>query len=191
MNRRKIKSLATRENRDGYLLWVSRTKDEFDVPRGFLERLKQRIERLRRQHVDFVDDVDLIGCSARTHQCVLPQGPDLVDPAIAGTVDLDHIHVFPGIDRKGDFRGRVKSSVPLRRSVESFGENACGTSFANSSRPSKQVSMADSMSLNSPEQRLRGSILPNEIFERLGPISSGHDGVLRGFLLLACFLVRS
>jgi len=52
-----------------------------------------------REHVHFVDDVHLVAAAGRPHGDVLPQLADLVDAAVAGGVDLHHVHVLPGGDR--------------------------------------------------------------------------------------------
>src|SRR3546814_4326065 len=52
--------------RDQQLLRVGGREQELDVLRRLLERLQQRIERRLGQHVDFVDQVDLVA-AARGH----------------------------------------------------------------------------------------------------------------------------
>ena len=95
---RKIETLTSRQNRDGKLLRVGCAEDKLDVPWRLLQRFQQCVESLGRQHVHFVDDVDLVTRSAWTHGCVGSQLSNFIDPAIAGTVDFQNVHVFAGID---------------------------------------------------------------------------------------------
>ena len=62
----------------------------------------KRVEGLAREHVNFVDDVDLEPRPAGPHADVLPQLADFVDAAIAGAVDLQHVHVLAGADAAAD-----------------------------------------------------------------------------------------
>ena len=53
-------ALAARQHRHRHLVDLGRREDEFDVGRRLFERLQQRVEGVLREHVDFVDDVDLV-----------------------------------------------------------------------------------------------------------------------------------
>ena len=66
------------------------------------ERLQERVERLLREHVDFVDDVDLVPHAAGPHGHVLPQLANLVDAAVAGAVDFQHVDVVAGRHAEAD-----------------------------------------------------------------------------------------
>ena len=97
-HRCKVVSLTPRQHRDGNLVRVGRAEDELHMLRWLLQRLEQGIEGLARQHVDFVDDVDLEPCPAGPHVHVGSQLADLVNAAIAGPVDLQHVHVLAARD---------------------------------------------------------------------------------------------
>ena len=86
-------------------------KMNFTCARRLFERLQQGVERLRREHVDFVDDVDLVACPAGPKLHVLPQFADLVDAAVAGAVDLQHVDVLAGGDAPGRCRIRRTASA--------------------------------------------------------------------------------
>src|SRR5205823_1181428 len=91
-----VEPLAAREDCDRNLLNLGRGEDEFDVRRRFFERLQERVERLAREHVDFVDDVDLVPAAGRAGGDLLADGPHVVDAAVAGPVDLAHVDVVAG-----------------------------------------------------------------------------------------------
>src|SRR5207253_1442493 len=84
---REVEPLAARQDGDGDLVHLGGGEDELDVRRRLLKGLQQGVEGLLGEHVDFVDDVDLV---ARPGGAVLNVGPDvahLVDPAVAGGQD--------------------------------------------------------------------------------------------------------
>ena len=85
---RKIESLAPRQDGDRNLFRVGGAEDEFDVFGRLFERLEERVEGRRRQHVDFVDDVDLEPRAAGTDVDIRPQLADFLDTAVARAVDL-------------------------------------------------------------------------------------------------------
>ena len=109
-----IEPLATGKNRRQHLLRFGGGKKELHVRRRFLQRFQQRIERFLGQHVDFVDDVDLEPAMGRGVAAGFPQFADLVDAAIAGAVDLQHV--------QGDAVGDLAAVVaPLLLVLSSHG----------------------------------------------------------------------
>ena len=54
-----IEALAARAHRHRHLLDLRRREDEFHMLRRLFERLQQAVKRLFRQHMHFVDDIDL------------------------------------------------------------------------------------------------------------------------------------
>ena len=86
----------------GIFVGLGRAEDELHVLGRLFQRLEQGVERLAREHVDFVDDVDLEPRPAGANVDVLPQLADLVDAAIAGAVDFQHVDVAAGADALAD-----------------------------------------------------------------------------------------
>src|SRR5262249_60932587 len=60
-----IEALAARQNGDGDLANFRRREDELGVRRRLLQRLEQRVEGLRGEHVNFVENVDLVARADR------------------------------------------------------------------------------------------------------------------------------
>ena len=86
----------------GIFVGFGGAEDELHVLGRLFQRLQQGVERLAREHVDFVDDVDLEPRPAGPHADVLPQLANFVDAAIAGPVDLQHVDVVAGADAAAD-----------------------------------------------------------------------------------------
>ena len=74
------------------LLRLGRREHEHDARRRLLENLEQRVPRFAREHVRFVDDVDLVAIVAggRVHRA-LAQLARVVDAAVRRRVDLDDV----------------------------------------------------------------------------------------------------
>ena len=91
IHRAETEVLAARGDGGGDLVRLGRAQHE-DHPLGrLLERLQQRVEGLAGDLVRFVDDEDLVAVARRPVAHVLPQLAHLVDAAIGGGVDLDHV----------------------------------------------------------------------------------------------------
>ena len=96
------------ENRGKDLLRVGGAHDEDHVLGRLLERLEQRVERRRGEHVDLVDDVDLVA----THRGrVVDAGDDLlahvVHAGAGGRVELYDVRVLAGGDELALIAGAV------------------------------------------------------------------------------------
>ena len=88
----KVVALAARLDRRGNLVRLSRRENEDDARGWFLECLEQGVERLRCQHMHFIDDVDLIVSRRRRKFHGLAQVTNLVDAAVRRRIDLEYIH---------------------------------------------------------------------------------------------------
>ena len=86
-----IKALAARLDRRRHLVRLRRRKDENDMRGRLFERLQQRVERLCRQHVHLVDDVDLVASFGGRELHLLAQVPHLVDAAVRRRIDLEDV----------------------------------------------------------------------------------------------------
>ena len=76
----------------GNLVGLGGGEHEDDPRGGFFQNFQERVPGLPGQHVGLVDDIDLVVplLRGRIHG-TLAQLPGVVDPAIAGGVDLDHV----------------------------------------------------------------------------------------------------
>ena len=92
-----IEALAARQHRHRHLADFGGGENELGVRRRLFQRLEQRVEGRARQHVHFVEDVDLV---ARAHRRVADGVVDLahvVDAVVRGGVHLQHVEV-PALD---------------------------------------------------------------------------------------------
>jgi hypothetical protein len=86
-----VVALAARHHRRQHLLRIRGGEDELHVPRRLFERLQERVERVLREHVHFVDDVDLEPALHRPVRDRLHQVAHLVDLRVRRAVDLEDV----------------------------------------------------------------------------------------------------
>ena len=170
-----VEPLAAREDGGQDLLRVGRGEHELHVLGRLFEGLEQRVERRRREHVDFVNDVDLELGAGRGVLAGLAQLADLLDAVVAGAVDFEHVQRAAF----GDFLAArvVVVEIHLRAAgaIEALGEDAGDGGFAGAARAAKQVGVGDALLLDGVGQRLGDVFLAHHIAEALRPILPGYD----------------
>src|SRR5512135_381621 len=172
-------------DRGGNLLRFSRSKDKDDVRRWLLQGLKQRVEGLVREHVNFIDDVDLVLAAYRSILDGLAQLADVLDAAVRCSIDLDDVHrcACRRLDAGIAFaagRGRR----PLR-AIQGFGEYPCCRGLSDAARTGEQEGMGQSSRDYRVLKRPGYMPLAHNIFENLGPPFS------RQYLVTHCNLTSS
>ena len=166
----KIEALAAAEDCRQDLLRLGRREDELHVRRRFLERLQQRVEGGRGEHVHFVDDVDLEMPFARRVAHVIAQLAHLLDAVVARAVDLEHVEAIAA----GDLLAAVAHAAGRDRrpvhAIERLGQDARGGGFPDSARPDEEVGVREAVLLDRVLERARDVRLPDKIVERLRPV---------------------
>ncbi len=138
-----VKALAARQNGHGNLADFRGGEDEFDVWRWFFQRLEQRVESALRQHVHFVDDVDLCPHLDGRIAHALDDLAHVVDAGVGRRVHLDHVDV-PGLENR--FALRCKFRHLHRRAgriIEGTGNQAGGRRLAHAAHPRQHVGLRD------------------------------------------------
>ena len=174
--------LAARQDRQRDLAVLGRREHEHNLGRRLLERLEQGVPGLRRQHVDFVDDVDLVPVAGRGVTHGLAQLADGVDAAVAGTVDLQDVERAAG----GDFgAGGAAVAGPRRRpflAVERLGEEACHGRLAHAPQARKEIRVVDAVLRHGVLEGRDDRRLADDLLERLGAILAREDLIAQGQL---------
>ena len=150
----------------------------------FFQRFQQRVEGAFREHVDFVDDVDL---GAQLHWRIAHGVNDLahvVDASVRRGVHLDHVHVarFQNGFALGGHLGHVDGGAI--RIVESTGDEAgCGC-FANTTHACEHIGLGDAARRKSVGQGAHEGILANQVSKSFRAIFAGENAVTRCVLVL-------
>ena len=106
--RLEIELQAARQHGDRNLLRIGRRENELDVLRRLLERLQHRVERRLRQHVHFVDQVDLVAADGRRVARVVENLAHVVDAGVRRGIELEQIDEAARVDvdaRRADAAG--------------------------------------------------------------------------------------
>ena len=105
----------------------------------------------------------------------LAQLADLVDAAVAGAVDFEHVERAAF----GDFLAAriVVVEIHLRAAgaVQAFGKNAGDGGLAGAARAAEKIGVGDAVLLDGVGERLRDMLLADDIGETLRAILSGYD----------------
>ncbi len=105
-----VEALAARLDRLGHLVRMRGGQHEDDVGRRLLDGLEQRVERRRREHVDLVDDVDLVAALGRREEHAADDLlADVVDAGARRGVELVDVRVAP----LGDLDALLAGAVGL------------------------------------------------------------------------------
>ena len=112
-------------------MWLGGRENEDDVRRRLFERLEQGVERLLAEHMDLIDDEDLVNA-------FLGRNTDRIAHAV---------HVFNAIVRGGvefDDVERGTQRFPIHRIVDAVdhaGQNPRHRGFSNTPRTAEQIGM--------------------------------------------------
>ncbi len=143
-----IETLAARQHGDRHLADFGRREDEVHVLRRLFQRLQQGVEGVLRQHVHFVDDVDLVARGDRLVADAFDQLADVVHAGAAGGVHLHHVDMAVLGDggallaftagRDGDV------ALPVRAdAVQRAGDDPRGRRLADAADARQHVGMRD------------------------------------------------
>ena len=102
---------AAGEHRDRDLLRIGRRQHELHVFGRLLERLQHRVERRLGQHVDFVDQVDLVAPRRRRVARVVEDLAHVVDAGVRRRVELQQVDEPAGVDVGA--RGQMPQGVAV------------------------------------------------------------------------------
>ena len=172
-NAAEVESLAARVDGLGHLLGIRRGQDEHHMARRLLERLQQRVERSRRQHVNLVDDIHLVP-AARGRE--LHTADNLFAHVLhAGTTCSIQL-VDVGVLAVGNHHAVVTGSVRLRRGSVLAQKRLCQQArrggLARAARTGEQISMAYLILLNGVFDRALNALLADDVLEDLRPVFS-------------------
>ncbi len=166
-------------DRGGDFLQFGGGEDELDVLRGLLQRLEQGVERAGAEHVDFVNDVNLVASPGGAISGIAAQLADVVHAGIAGGVDFDDVNVLPlgngftGIafaTRRG--RGCIDAEA-----VQRLGQHAGRRCLAYAACAAEQERVVDPAAGNRVGQRRDDGFLADDFIECATAVLSSQDGI--------------
>ncbi len=167
---------AARQHRHGNLLRVGRGENELDVLRRLLERLQHRVECRLREHVHFVDQVDLVAADRRRVARVVENLAHVVDAGVRRGVELEQVDEATGIDvDAGCARSARRRGDAVGDAVEALGENPRDRRLADAARAGEQVRMVEPAAGERVGQGRDNMLLSRELCECLRPPLAGEN----------------
>ena len=175
-----VEALAARLDRLRDLVRLGRAEDELHMRRRLLHRLEEGVERRRRQHVDFVDDVDAELAAGRREAGARDQVARIVDAAVRGAVDLDDVEVLAAEDRLADRVALRERGVP----VEGAREDARHRGLADAARAAEEVGVGGAPRRDRVLERAGDRLLSDDLAEVARAVAAREDrvGLRRGAL---------
>jgi len=161
----------------GDLLRLGGGKDEDHARGRLLEHLQQRVPRLAREHVRFVDDVHLVAVVAAggVHRA-LAQVAGVLDAAVGRRVDLHHVErgaAAPDAQAARALAARF-AVVPLVLAVERHRQHARQRRLAGAAGTAQQVAVGHAPAGDGALQRSRHVRLHGDRGEGLGAVLAGE-----------------
>ena len=138
--------------------------------RRLLNELEQRVEGVRAEHVDLVDDVDPLSQLRWGGQRPHHKVACILDQAVAGGVDLDDVHGPALADRDAGRTGVTRLTIlaPIR-TVDGLGQDARGRSLASSTRTHEEIGVGNAVGHDGMAERGDDVVLTQNLAEALRP----------------------
>ncbi len=131
--------------------------------RRFFEGFEQRVKGRVGQHVDFVDDINLVAALVRGEGDLVAEAANLIDAAVGGGVDLNQVQGATFVDAHANGALVAGLTVLGIEAVHGLGKDARGARFARSARPGEQVGVANAPRAQRVEQRLGYVFLTDQL----------------------------
>src|SRR6476660_1182804 len=124
-----------------------------------------------------IQDVNLEPVPSRTIPRRFAQLANFINPAVGGSVDLNHIDRISSSNLRAGFThpARLRHRLLPRPAVQSHSQNAGDGRLPNSPMPAKNVPMGNPSLLNGVFKRTGNVLLPNHLRELLRPVFTCQD----------------
>src|SRR5216684_5911195 len=166
--------LAARPDRLRNVFGLGGGHHEDDVRRRLFQGLEQGVEGGVGDLVGFVENINLIAVARGTIPGGVAQFANLIDAAIGGGVDLDHVHgpagayFDTGFAHSTGFWRRIGG----RAAVERHGQNAGNRGLADTPVTAEDIAVRDALLLNGVFQGAGHVLLPDHLGKPLRTVFS-------------------
>ena len=158
-------------------------QDEDGMWRRLFQRFEEGIGSLLGDHVDFIDDVDLVARLVGSEVNFFPQLADFIDTAVAGGIHLDDIQGAALIDGTAHLAFIAGLALYRLQAVDRLGQDAPGAGLAGASGTAEEIGMGDVPAVDGIAQCLGNMLLTDYFRKGLGtPFAiknlGGHDALI-------------
>ena len=172
-----FKMLATGDDGRRNLVELGRGENEDRMGRRLFQGLEKSIERFSCQHMNFIDDNDLIPAVNGPVLDAFPERPHLIDAPVGSAVDLEHIHGAVFVDLFTEFTFVAGGGCGPGLAVQGLGQDSgCGR-FPDSPHPGKNISLCDPVVFDSILKSLDDGLLADHLLESLRPVLAGVNQI--------------
>ena len=158
-----VEALDAAQNRLRDLVDFGRRKDENHVGRRFFQRLEESVEGACREHVDFVDDENLVLADDGRVLHTFNHIADIIDAGVGRRIDFVNVHRVSA----GDILAAVALPTRVQRvrtlAVERTGEDAGASSLAHTTGAGKKECMMKTTALDGVLESLCDMFLTDHI----------------------------
>ena len=176
-----VEALRAADDGDRHLFRVGRGQDEDDVVGRLLHHLQQRVEGVRAEHVDLVDDVDPPSQLGRRGERPHHQLAGILYQAVAGGVYLDHVHGATLTHRHAGRAGVAWLAILAAvGAVDGLGQDPGGGGLAGAARPDEQIGVRGAVGGHRPAQGGDDRVLAEHLGETLRPPAAVERPMLVG-----------
>ena len=162
-----VENLATRQYCGNNLVFLGGGKYEFGVRRRLLQSFEECVESLLRQHVNLVDDVNLVTATLWRYVNLFHQLADVVNGVVGSGVELEHVEGGRGVERTAGIAFvacfHIVGDVGA---VDGLGQNTGASGFAHATRTAEEECLSQLVVLYGVFQRCGDMLLPYHRFER-------------------------
>ncbi len=175
-----IVALAPGQDGHRHLVGMGGGQDEDCVGRRLLQSLEEGVEGRVGEHVDFVDDIDLVRPLGGHVLDLLPQVPDFVDAPVGGAVDFQHVQGGAVGDLPADLAGVVGVGRGALLAVEGLGQDAGHRGLADAPGAAEQKSVGHPAGAQGVLQRPGDGLLAHHLLKVLGTPFPGQNLISHG-----------
>ena len=175
LNAAKIESLAAGNDGGEDLVDLGRGEDELGVCGRLLNGLEKGVPRALGEHVDLVDDINLVLGADREMLDVLAEFARLVDRGVRGGVDLDHVHIGFVCEGTAGFALAARLAVLRVFAVQGFREDTRDGGLADAARADEEVCVGDAAGPHGVFERACDMFLSDHVGESLRTPFSGDN----------------
>jgi len=152
--------------------------DKHHVPGGLLKSLQKRAEGRIAEHMDFIDDEDLVPIPGGIIASLINELANIVHAGVGRGVNFEHIHAIARRDlNTGDAIAAWLTRLAVV-AVQRFRQNPRRGRLPAPSRPGEKKGMGYPAALKCVEQRAGDMFLPYEFMEILGTPFSRENLIL-------------
>jgi hypothetical protein len=149
---------------------LGRAQDEPNAGRRLLEQLQERVERLTRQALGLVEDVDLLAAHGRGGRRAFPELAGVVHASVRRGVDLHDVEVRSIADPHALLALAARLGRRTLLAVDHLRQDPGGGGLAGAPRPREQEGMRETPLVDGSDQGPDHVLLPEHLTRRLGPV---------------------